>query len=276
MPDLGLSVTDLGLSVDVVDLGRSWVPDLDLSVSLFLAMLPKSICAQKIYSTTMNLLTLDIFIKHLPAPNGDVLTPGESSRLQLAITELFVDNYSTLDLLKFLSRFLTQQTYDEIIEERNIEHQCGYLICDKSPTQQVRRSSEVDSRFQIYNRKPTMILPNTYRSQYCCKDHYQASIFYRNQLSNESVFARKDILMVSPFGREGFYETAITGLEEVLEKHRELKELGKSISEVISMMSGLSVGEGQEELVKLIEDFEIVEKDAEYETDERSFGGYVV
>lgn len=52
-------------------------------------------------------------------------------------------------------------------------------------------------------------------------------------------------------------------------KHRELKQHGKSISEVIAMMNGLSVcdlenneiNEETNRLIRLIEDFEIVEKD---------------
>ena len=153
-----------------------------------------------------------------------------------------------------------------------------------------------------------MILPNTYLSQYCCKEHYQASLFYRNQLSQEAVFARKDILNVSPFPADypsTWYENGITCLEEVLAKHKELKEQGKSLSEVISMMNGLSVVDESRnnetnELIKLIEDFEIVEKEGGlegdgvpdesqyldkeemstgidgYYTTDTSFGGYVV
>ncbi|ODV81819.1 uncharacterized protein CANTADRAFT_24603 [Suhomyces tanzawaensis NRRL Y-17324] len=262
----------------------------------------------------MESLTLSEFLTKLePFAHTDLLIPSEASKLQLAITELLVDYYVDYPLLKFLSRFLSQQSYDEIIEERNIDHQCGYLICDKSPRQQVRRAStgamladRSATKFQIYNRKPSMILPNTYLSQYCCKDHYQASIFYRNQLSNEAMFARKDIMVVRPFSPEisaNWYENGITCLEEVLSKHKELKGQGKSISDVIAMMSGLSVSEGSpspdtSELIKLIEDFEIVEKEggvtgdvdeddeldyAErangidgYVTTNKSFGGYVV
>ncbi|EGW30342.1 uncharacterized protein SPAPADRAFT_63196 [Spathaspora passalidarum NRRL Y-27907] len=271
----------------------------------------------------MELLTLDQFIHYLePYANKETLNPIEASKLQLLITELLVDYYVDFQVLKFISRFLTQQSYDEIIEERNIEHQCGYITCDQSPKQMVRRRSssstngisivsETDTayQYQIYNRKPTMILPNTYLSQYCCKEHYQASIFYRNQLSNEAIFARKDIMVVPPFSVTGtwWYENSITCLEEVIAKHKELKQQGKSLSQVIAMMSGLSVDDGNHEadestnqLVQLIEDFEIVEKESNlvgdvlpeeeeedvkdgsvnniegYVTNSKSFGGYVV
>lgn len=222
----------------------------------------------------MELITLQQFVFRLePFANKDLLTPSEASRLQLIITEILVDHAADYPLLKFLSRFLNQQSYDEVIEERNIEHQCGYLVCDKSPRQlkQPRRMSGLGqedgtgTRFQIYNRKPSMILPNTYLSQYCCKEHYQASIFYRNQLSNEAIFARKDIMNISPFPEKpaNWYENNVTCLEEVLARHRELKDEGKSLTDVITMMSGLSVnGENNDtsELIKLIQDFEIIEK----------------
>lgn len=230
----------------------------------------------------MELLTIDTFVPYLaPFANKEMLTPGEASRVLLIITELLIDKKVDLPLLKFLSRFLTQDTYDEIIEEKNIEHQCGYLVCNNSPKQRVRRLSSNsngttacsdggETKFQIYNRKPSIILPNTYSSQYCCKEHYQASLFFKNQLSQEAVFARKDIMLRPPFPNNcssAWYENGITCLEEVLAKHEELKHQGKSLLEVVRMMSGLSVEDDDtakdtSELIRLIEDFEIVEKDS--------------
>ena len=244
---------------------------------------------QQRYSTRntlymMELLTLELFIPMLePYANKELLTPAESLQLTLLITELLVDNYVDFRLLKFLSRYFTQQSYDDVVEERNIEHECGYVLCNKQPKLLVRRLSShsngttpasmhdtgVSTHYQISNRKPSIILPNTYLSQYCCKEHYQASIFYKNQLSNEALFARKNIMVTAPFeGRGNYYENGITCLEEVIAKHRELKPEGKSMAEVIVMMNGLSVGEQDtseetNRLIKMIEDFEIVEKDGD-------------
>ncbi|KAM9918086.1 hypothetical protein OXX80_009536 [Metschnikowia pulcherrima] len=259
----------------------------------------------------MEILTIENFAPHLrPFSGKEMLSPTEASQLQLKIAELVLDYSVDIPLLKFLSRFLTPQLYDELLEEKNIEHQCGYLLCGQSPKQRVRRASSLDgsletaTMFRIYNRKPSMILPNTYLSQYCCKDHYQASLFYRNQLSSESLISRKSIMEVPPFAEVAgvWYENNITCLEEVLAKHRELREHGKSLGDVIAMMNGLSVADGANdtaELVKLIEDFEIIEnKDPEfsepgpgiedettqsaakgvegYITNDRCYGGYVV
>ncbi|CAK7891789.1 hypothetical protein CAAN1_01S07118 [[Candida] anglica] len=277
----------------------------------------------------MILLTIDALLSLLaPHANKENLSPTDASNVQLLITELLTDHHVDLPLLKFLSRFLTPQAYDEIVEERNIEHLCGYIVCDSSPRQPARRFSagthtsvtvpggssdgsgaSSGSTFQIYNRKPSIILPNTYRSQYCCKEHYQASLFYSNQLSHEAVFARKHILSARPFPDNypaTWYENGITCLEEVLAKHRELRDQGKSLGDIISMMNGLSVvdtaastGETRD-LVQLLQDFDIVEKeggiqgeeeDSEeqpesaqesargidgYVTTDRCYGGYVV
>lgn len=267
----------------------------------------------------MELLDLQSFIPKLSTfSSEELLTPIEASKLLFTITELLIDHYVDYPLLKFLSRFLTQESYDDIVEERNIEHQCGYILCNQTPKQQVRRlsshsngvtvcSNGGETKFQIYNRKPSIILPNTFLSQYCCKDHYQASLFFRNQLSQEAVFARKNIMVAQPFPQDypsSWFENGITSLEEILAKHRELKSQGKSIADVVKMMNGLSMEDDQEaeELIKLIEDFEIVEKESNlngdvdfddddedsavtdgptskiegYITSNKSFGGYMV
>lgn len=225
----------------------------------------------------MDPLSLETFVQSInPIGHNDPPTPADAQRIQLAIAEAMVDSYASPQLLKFLGRFLTQQTYDEVVEERNIEHECGYLICNRSPLS-TRQSSP--SKYQIYNRKPSMVLPNTYLSQYCCKEHYQALIFYRNQLLNEALFLRKGVL-TEPIGSLSYER--ITFLEDVLSKHRELKDEGHSLLDVVAMMSGLTVDDKDDtnELVRLIEDFEIVEKDGdkdgkdgEYETDDKSWGG---
>lgn len=253
----------------------------------------------------MEQLSVQAFLPILaPYAAKDQLLPADASRLALTITELLLDHLVDLQLLKFLSRFLTQDAYDDIIEERNIEHQCGYVTCRSLPRQMARRLSAVAepvaTKYQIYNRKPLMILPNTYLSQYCCKEHYQALVFFRNQLSQEAVFARKDIVLVAPFTPGFGYENTITCLEEVLAKHRELRDQGKTLTDVIAMMNGLSVSEDQRdttELIRLIEDFDIVEKEGglvgdfppeendpevasrgidDYITSSKCFGGYVV
>lgn len=211
-----------------------------------------------------DMLAVGDFLAHIaPLSGHDPLSPAEASQLHVKIIELLLDNTVDFSLLKFLSRFWTPDSYDELVEERNIEHQCGYPVCRQLPELRVRRPLHGDSkRYQIYLRKPLMILPNTFSLQYCCKLHYQALLFYRNQLLAEAVFARKEIMVQPPFpDLAGFFENGISCLEEVLAKHREMKSQGKTLAEVIALMNGLSVlDEGDTlELVQMIHDFEIIE-----------------
>ncbi|KAG7193870.1 uncharacterized protein KQ657_005068 [Scheffersomyces spartinae] len=133
-----------------------------------------------------------------------------------------------------------------------------------------------------------------------------------SQLSGEALFARKDITIAPPFPQYyplTWYENGITSLEDVIAKHKELKQQGVLLSEVVAMMSGLSVLDGLEmpketsELVQMLEEFQIVEKEGglvdeqdeddddnhqeqvqpnggggggAYITDNRSFGGHIV
>lgn len=228
----------------------------------------------------MESLTIDRVTQYLlPFANKEILTPGEATRLCLILTELLVEHTVDVPLMKFLSRFFTQEIYEDIIEERNIEHLCGYLLCDQKPRGKLGlfkfdgKNIVVDDprRFNQYERdvyKKKLLWPRIYISSFCNRDHYRASLFYRNQLSDEAIFARKDIMIAPPFPSQypdRWYEKNIICLEEVLAKHDELKEEGKTLSEVVSMMSGLEVSEEKEketdDLVKLIKDLEIVEKE---------------
>lgn len=263
-------------------------------------------------------LTLAQFVPMLARfPHDEFLDPIDSLRLSLLMVELLVDRTVDYPLLKYLSRFLSPKLYDDVIEERNIEHTCGYIICSNLPK---ARRSLVDARiahllsppngFQIYARKPLMILPNTHLLQYCCKEHYQALTFYRNQLLEEAVFGRANIMVAPPFPADYpsyWYENGITCLEEVLEQHRQ--DTNKLLSEIIAQLAGLRVDDANPQsqssqqpdptnkLIELINNFEIVEhedpkpdlgnKDEEddedvatnpdgYRTSARAWGGYVV
>lgn len=283
-------------------------------------------------------ITLDQFVPMLDRfRKDDLLDPGEAARVQLLIIELLVDHTVDYPTLKYLLRFLTPELYDELVDERNIEHTCGYIICDKLPKSR-RLSNESPpapngrrgslslggafgggvggmgtNSFQIYARKPLIILPNTFLRQYCCKEHYQALTFYRNQLSSEAIFGRSGIMTVAPFSANCpsyWYENGITCLEEVLEHQR---QSGKSLHEVITMMAGLGMADKSTDnssdepattkLIEMLHDFEIVEHEnpqadifkdeaededdendgseisqsnGDYRTTNRSWGGYVV
>lgn len=133
------------------------------------------------------------------------LTKGEADRVFLNLLMLLTD---TVDLyfFKFAARFLTPETYDEIISERTIEHTCGYPLCSKIP-------KGPDGRFKIdYNAKG-YILSDPDLMKFCTKEHAKASRFYQHQLSYEPVFMRTDIAYL-PYGKTP-YESHTATLEEI-------------------------------------------------------------
>lgn len=157
-----------------------------------------------------------------------VLSPDETSRVILVVLELLTDGVSK-DALLFCSRFLTKEDYEEVVDERNIIHHCGFPLCNNDPR-------GIRQAHQINFRRPSMILPSTYLSKYCCREHHQASLFYQAQLSDVPVYSRKDITYV-PYGHS--YEGTIALLDDVESR---AKAENKSLAQVIHEFSSLSIG----------------------------------
>lgn len=178
--------------------------------------------------------TLAEFLKMLePMDRPGQLTPREGSQLSLALVEFMTDGVEP-DMLKFASRFMCPEDYGEIVLERNILHLCGYPLCNNDP-------KGIRKEHQINYRTPTMILPGTYLSKFCSREHYQASTFYQGQLSVQPLFARKDITH-RPFGTME-YETQVALLEEV---QAISENEHKSMRQVIEEFKKLNVHEDEE------------------------------
>lgn len=151
-----------------------------------------------------------------------LLTPKEGIQVVVIITELFTDEVAA-DTLKFSARFLTPDDYDAIVDERNLIHKCGYPLCGNDP-------KGVHKAHQINLRRPELILPSTYLSKYCTKDHYQASMFFRSQLTDLPIFSRQNVTSI-PYGGS-VYELQTFLLEEVRDKsERESKSMKQVIEE---------------------------------------------
>lgn len=60
------------------------------------------------------------------------LTQKESEKIQMSLLSFLID---TVDLyfLKFSARFLTPDDFEEVVNERNIVHICGYPLCSNIP-----------------------------------------------------------------------------------------------------------------------------------------------
>jgi len=158
-----------------------------------------------------------------------LLTPKECSQILLSIVELMTDGCD-VDGLKFASRFLTPDDYEDIVVERNILHKCGYPLCNKDP-------KGIRQEHQINHRTPEMILPSTYRSKSCTKEHYQASLFYEKQLDDGPLFSRRDVTY-RPYGTFAEYELQIALMEEV---QLMSQTQNKSLKDVIQELKGLSL-----------------------------------
>ncbi|ODQ67772.1 hypothetical protein NADFUDRAFT_48442 [Nadsonia fulvescens var. elongata DSM 6958] len=154
-----------------------------------------------------------------PFQREGLLSAKECNQLILDLVELMADGVD-LPFLKFASRFLTPQDYDEIIDERNIIHHCGYPVCNNDP-KGVRQAHQINYRPNI-----GLVLPSTYLSKYCTKEHYQASVFYRSQLSDEALFQRRHVTVI-PYGKSE-WEQNVTLLEELqygISQHKSLKQI---------------------------------------------------
>lgn len=163
-----------------------------------------------------------------PYRKPGLLSPMEGNNILLILVELMVEGVEP-DMLKMASRFLRPDEYEDILEERNILHLCGYPLCNSDP-------KGIKREHQINWRRPTMILPSTYLSRFCTREHYQASEFYQKQLSDVPIFSRPDVACL-PYGACE-YEIQTALLEEVTEI---ANNSNKSMKEVIEHFKSLSL-----------------------------------
>lgn len=157
-----------------------------------------------------------------------VLSHKEAEQVSLIVIEQLT-NETHRDTLKYVSRFITKDDYNDIVDERNILHLCGYPLCNRDP-------KGIKQPHQINYRRPSVVLPATYLSKYCTREHYQASLFYQAQLSDISVASRPDITLI-PFGASN-YELQIALIDEV--QHIAATQ-NRAVSDVIGTFKSLSL-----------------------------------
>ncbi|KAK9480292.1 hypothetical protein V1514DRAFT_193324 [Lipomyces japonicus] len=163
--------------------------------------------------------------------------------LVLLVTEFLTETIDSI-FLKYVSRFLTPEFYDDVVAERNVLHLCGYPTCDLSPTKKVLGK---DVPQIVYTERQSSSSPaggpSSYLNQYCTKFHFQSSKFYRAQLSDEAVWARKNITYLRNGHAE--WERSIKLLDEVLaerEGDRERKTVNeKEVQEAVQKIGLLKI-----------------------------------
>lgn len=125
-----------------------------------------------------------------------ILKPYQNHR-QLSIKEADTISLELLDLLsqsdckdratlKYVANFLTNETYHDLIEERNLNKKCGYPTCTRSQNRvrELYGGNSTATKFLQQNN------PYAYLSSYCSKFHYRCSQFYEVQLTDEALFVR--------------------------------------------------------------------------------------
>ncbi|KAK9238630.1 Rtr1/RPAP2 family-domain-containing protein [Lipomyces kononenkoae] len=149
------------------------------------------------------------------------VTPGLLSvklanTLVLLLIEFMTDAVDA-EFLKYASRFLTPSSYDDMVAERNVLHVCGYPLCDRKPFRKIFGKQVPQISYKPSAEAKT--LASSYLTQYCSKYHFQSSMIYRAQLSDEAVWARVDVAYLR--NGTGEWEQHIKLLEELVGLDRE-------------------------------------------------------
>ncbi|KAK9370346.1 Rtr1/RPAP2 family-domain-containing protein [Lipomyces kononenkoae] len=141
-----------------------------------------------------------------------------ANTLVLLLIEFMTDPVDA-EFLKYASRFLTPASYDDIVAERNVLHICGYPLCDKMPVRKIFGKQVPQISYKTSATDEAKPLPSSYLTQYCSKYHFQCSMIYRSQLSDEAVWARVDVAYLR--NGTGEWEKGIKLLEELVSLDRD-------------------------------------------------------
>lgn len=204
-----------------------------------------------------------------PFQNHRQLSIREAETISLELIGILCDSScDDEETLKYLARFLTQETYQDLIDERNLNKLCGYPLCSKPP-ERVRDPFSVNDntkRFMWDNN------PYAYLSTYCSKFHFRCSQFYRVQLSEEALFARTGVHLVHQNQDERekvASQYKITLFEELLRE----KSSEEDVKSLVAGLKKLGIQSGgnlelsedeqqtQDDLSKWMSEIKIVETD---------------
>lgn len=183
------------------------------------------------------------------------MTPADALRLLLTLVETLSEQHVSHDAARYLARFLTPEEYANVVQERTINHVCGYFCCDNAP----RDRHNVP---QIHFRRPLMVLPYTYYLSYCCRLHYQLSAFYERQLLPEALFARPALVLQTPYGAHPV-EQEVRLLDALVEHQEALRaQDSQRVMELILQVDRMAIADdgSEDKLAKYFELIKIVER----------------
>lgn len=166
--------------------------------------------------------------------NKSLLTPKDANVLTFQITEKLMEHNCDRNTLKLLSRYFSQKTYEDLVIERVTNHYCGYPLCKYHNPAQIKP-------MQVNQLLVKLKMPHYYTSRFCCKRHYQASEFYRHQLSSEALFMRTEIN--KPTFAPDTPENSVVLLEEYFEAKETTKngEMTPAVHELMELMDKLRI-----------------------------------
>lgn len=226
---------------------------------------PPTVEDTRINEYTMTLEKFHDFM--LPILNKPMLTPKEANQLTYHLTEMLMVNNCEPRVLRVLARYLSKKAYDDIVEERIIEHHCGYPICKFSDSKKIKD-------MQVNSLVKSLKMPRYYNSRFCCKNHYLCSEFYRNQLSSEALFMR--INLDKPWMSDDSVENDIVLLDDYIN----IKEKGVMVDDlntVIEMLRHMNVEDSHakssnkttntQELIDHLETFKVVEHEGKQKSE---------
>ncbi|KAJ1721658.1 hypothetical protein LPJ53_003847 [Coemansia erecta] len=110
-----------------------------------------------------------------------VRTRAQYEGLSLRWQEKLSDPVSE-DLLVQAARYITPDDYDSIIEERLAGNLCAYPLCDRKPRKDLQRFHISLAKRKVFDQEELQ--------QYCCNQCMVGSRFYKQQLSDETLYMR--------------------------------------------------------------------------------------
>ncbi|GME72792.1 unnamed protein product [Ambrosiozyma monospora] len=186
------------------------------------------------------------------------LIPKEASQLTYKLIEKLMIYNCDKFTLRIISRYLSKQTYEDLVTERVINHYCGYPTCKY---QNSNRIKEV----QLNSLVSKLKLPRSYNTKFCCKAHYQCSEFYKKQLSYDALFARSNLNL--PFDHEDAFETCVILLDDYFDTSTNSDERADvstttttkcRVDDVLSLLHEMRLEDPQMETDELINHFQTV------------------
>jgi hypothetical protein len=182
-----------------------------------------------------------------------LLTPKEANQLTFRITELLM------------------------VEERVIEHYCGYPLCKYRDEKKIR-DIEVNPLVK------SLRMPRYYNSRYCGKNHFLCSEFYKSQLGTDALFMRVNLDV--PWFAHGSIENEVILLDEYLTM-KDQGAIAGDLNTVIDMLRDLNVHHTDspsaseasardvrtetELLIKKFEEFKVIENEG-LQTSSETYG----